>query len=99
MDVRGTAMTDVTAHARSVFSPGRPTSSSHFFLCQIHTRNAILIGDRGSNKPPRVFFLRNSIAPHFARLIYVDMFALPQTKVAGRIVVNHSLSDRDTVID
>jgi len=47
MDVRGTAMTDVTAHARSVFSPGRPTSSSHFFLCQIHTRNAILIGTEG----------------------------------------------------
>jgi len=44
-------------------------------------------------------FWRNSIVPHFARLIYVDMFALPQTKVAGRIVVNHSLSDRDTVID
>ena len=92
MDVRGTAMTDVTAHARSVFSPGRPTSSSHFFFffCQIHTRNAILIGES--------VFWRNSIA-HFARLIYVDMFALPQTKVAGRIVVNHSLSDRDTVID
>jgi len=98
MDVRGTAMTDVTAHARSVFSPGRPTSSSHFFICQIHTRNAILTGDRGSNKQPRVFFLAE-LNCSFCTVDLCDTFALPQTKVAGRIVVNHSLSDRDTVID
>ena len=47
MDVRGTAMTDVTAHARSVFSPGRPTSSSHFFFAKYIHEMQFLLGTEG----------------------------------------------------